>query len=189
MSSKRCHHCGFVNFADAEVCKRCGEKLLTVRQAKYREQMRAEQAPPEAKNSFAPSKMFIGIITGVLCLIVILAVINQISRKTPIAKPATTPLAQPSPSAYDEAVAKRQQFARGLQSMTHEGGILRNIAVSTEDADDKTLVLTADNMVEDDCRTIEASTYMRAAELAGFDLLVCRDRSGNEWKKRLIPQR
>lgn len=42
MSSKKCHHCGLVNFADAEACKRCGEKLLSARQAEYREQLKTK---------------------------------------------------------------------------------------------------------------------------------------------------
>lgn len=71
--------------------------------------------------------------------------------------------------------------------MTITGGILRNITVTTDDVGETTLVFTADNMLEDDCRTISLSTYARAAELVGFDQLSCRDRSGNEWKQRLLP--
>lgn len=72
--------------------------------------------------------------------------------------------------------------------MTQESGILRNISVTTDDTGDRSLVIVADNMIEDDCRTIGYSTYAGAAELAGFDLLICRDRGGNEWKKRLLPR-
>lgn len=67
-------------------------------------------------------------------------------------------------------------------------GILRNTAVTTQGADAKTIVIVADNMTEDDSRMIAGSSWMGAAELAGFDLLLCRDRSGNEWSRRLYPK-
>jgi hypothetical protein len=59
----------------------------------------------------------------------------------------SAPAARPT---HSEAVEKRRQFARGIHSMTLEGGILRNISVTTEDEGDKSLVMTADNIVEDD---------------------------------------
>jgi hypothetical protein len=183
MSSKKCPRCGLTNFAEAETCKRCGEKLPTARQAAYREQMSSAATPPPAKRPPVSS-------SAITALVVIVAVIGvcgllRLSPRSPSSS-VTTQSTPVSPAA-DEAVSKRRQFARGLGSMIG-GGILRNVDVSTEDIDDKTLVITADNMTQDDCGIIAASTYMGAAELAGFDLLVCRERGGDEWKRRLFPK-
>lgn len=41
--NKKCPKCALVNYADADVCKRCGEKLLTAEQMAYRAQMATVQ--------------------------------------------------------------------------------------------------------------------------------------------------
>lgn len=73
MNSKRCHLCGLVNFAESENCTRCGEKLLSMRQAEYRESLSFTPGPvPQlspAKSSPAQPKHFAWAIAGIFLIL------------------------------------------------------------------------------------------------------------------------
>lgn len=58
MKSAKCRECGFVGWADAEFCKRCGASVASPPIADYQEQANASQgaiAPPTASQALEPS--------------------------------------------------------------------------------------------------------------------------------------
>ena len=150
MSNKRCPQCGFVDFADAESCKRCGAQLLTARQAEFRERRDAPPPGPPARRTSSFSVALVALVALAVAAIVVLSIVSRSNRvDLTEANPSAPPAAQSAPPPVSEAVSKRRQFARGLQSMTLEGAILKNIAVTTGGAGDKTLVITADDVLDE----------------------------------------
>ncbi len=110
--------------------------------------------------------------------------LSTVSRSQALRESLPTPVASP----VDNASSVRQQFARGMgKMMTENKSLLRNVSVTTSDAADTTLVITADNIIEDDANLIVRSSYAGAMEMAGFEILVCRSRACGEWSKRLLP--
>jgi len=146
-------------------------------------------APTASKKKSSGCGVMMMIVIGIVVLYIIVANMDIERRRKQEATVVGETSSGATVSSADDPAAKRRKFALGFQASTHEGGILRNIGVSTRGPGDVELVLTADNMTEDDCRMIGNSSYAGAMELVGFDLFVCRNRAtGTEWEKRLLTQ-
>ena len=99
---------------------------------------------------------------------------------------------QLSPPAGSETVSeaqlKRQKFAGGLTHSTNPVSEVGNVTFDVAGSNDTTLTMTGDFLEQRDCQSFYTSNFARAAELAGFRLLRCRNRNtGEVWDVQLQP--
>lgn len=192
MNSKQCSQCGFITFVAAELCKRCQGETFTEDSREYRS--RVVTSPQRPRLSFGGLIRLMLIVLGVVLIAGACSISVVLVMDTPTIQRADHSLASVPPYQppfislpQSEAVSQRIQAARGLQLMMLEGE-LHNPTVRTSGPGETTLIITADNIVEDDCFMFAATTFGRAAELGGFERVICRNRHGDTWSMPLFPR-
>src|SRR5207247_5394203 len=92
MKSAKCPECGFVGWADAEVCKKCGAPLMASsenasmelgQQNSYDYPMNSGMVPPQLKTGLAITSLVVGILNflflGILGVTIIAGIVISIA--------------------------------------------------------------------------------------------------------------
>ena len=208
MKSLKCPKCNLTNFADAELCKRCGlnlkesssftnSNLFTCPDCQNLCSKTAPSCPSCGKIFTAapvyitqpPKKTspFTWFVLVVILAIPILCCLSSSNKNTTsdYSTATTTTNSSKDPKDYNNP-SGRKTFANGFQQMAIDSG--KSTIFDTEGIDGTTLSIKSSILERSDCLGFVTSDWAKSAASVGFNKVTCRNNVSNEqWSYTLTP--